>query len=245
MAEREFRTITTETAKLELRSVEGEGLPIIEGYAAVFGVLSDDLGGFRERIAVGSFDRSLDERPDAIKAFHNHDQNIVLGSTRKSTLALQSDGYGLRSQISPPDNEWGRPVVDAIERGDIEGMSFGFSVPAGGESWTEAGDTEDGHAIRDVTEIKLFEVSTVSGWPAYPQTSVGVRALADSLGVEESVLDGAFRALVAPDGELTEEQHELLMSAITKRTSAPFIRPSVVEAQQQMLRRARELGVEA
>ena len=243
MADREYRTLSVETAKLELRAAEGDKLPVIEGYAAVFDALSDDLGGFYERIHAGAFTRTLGERPDAIKAFHNHDQNIVLGSTRKGTLVLEQDNYGLRSLIAPPDNEWGRPVVDAIERGDIEGMSFGFAVPPDGESWED--EAEDGHGIRDVTEIKLFEVSTVSGWPAYPQTSVGVRALADQLGVEDTTLEAAFRALLDPKGELDEEQHELLMSAITKRTSRPYIRPTVVEAQQLMLKRARELGLEA
>lgn len=243
MADREVRTISVETASLELRSEEGRDLPTIYGYSAVFNVLSDDLGGFRERLAPTVFDRTLSERGDSIKAFHNHDTNIVIGSTRKGTLELHTDDVGLAHRIVPPNNEWGRPVVDAIERGDIEGMSFGFALGRpDAETWSEA---EDGSHIRDVDEAKLYEVSTVSGWPAYPQTSVGVRALADSLGVEESVMDSALRALVSPDGELTDEQHEMLMRAITQRTHRPFVPPTVAESRQRMAVLAERLGIDA
>ena len=121
ISKREVRVIT-DAAELQLRTVKGQALPEITGYSAVFGQLSDDLGGFRERLGPNTFDRTLLERPDAIKAFHNHDSNIVIGSTRKGTLELQTDEHGLAHRIQPPDNEWGRPVVDAIERGDIEGM---------------------------------------------------------------------------------------------------------------------------
>jgi HK97 family phage prohead protease len=243
MTEREIRTITTEVAGLELRSEDGRNLPNIYGYSAVFNVLSDNLGGFRERLAPTAFDRTLEERPDAIKAFHNHNQDIVIGSTRKGTLELSTDERGLSHRISPPDNEWGRPVVDAIERGDVEGMSFGFALGhPGAETW---GEGEDGLSVRDVSEVKLFEISTVSGWPAYPQTSVGVRALADALGVEESTLDAAFRALVNPDGELTNEQHEMLMRAITKRTHTPYVPPTVAESRARMAVLRERLGIDA
>lgn len=242
MSEREIRTIAVEAAGLELRSEEGRNLPTIYGYSAVFNVLSDDLGGFRERLAPTVFDRTLSERGESIKAFHNHDTNIVIGSTRKGTLELSTDNHGLAHRILPPDNEWGRPVVDAIERGDIEGMSFGFAL--GNPDAARWSEDEIG-AVRDVDEAKLYEVSTVSGWPAYPQTSVGVRALADALGVEESVLDAAFRTLVDPAGELTNEQHEMLMRAITKRTHTPFVPPTVAESRQRMAALRERLGIDA
>lgn len=224
---------------LELRTEEGRSLPTIYGYSAVFNSLSDDLGGFRERIQPSAFNKTLQERSDAIKAFHNHNPDIVIGSTRKNTLELSTDDHGLAHRIQPPDNAWGRPVVDAIERGDIEGMSFGFSLGSRKDEhdpdnpsvrWQQDGDV----AIRDLLEVRLYEVSTVSSWPAYPATTVGVRALAEELSVEDTELRDAFAVLAQPDGTLTDEQHQLLMRAITLRYSNHYIAPEVSRAQQML-----------
>src|SRR5574338_458273 len=112
-------------ADLDLRvTAEGNGLRF-RGYAAVFDQLSEDLGGFRERIVPGAFTKTLRESR-AIKMFLNHNSDIVLASTNKGTLRLSEDERGLLAEADLPDNEWGRPVADAIRRGDINSMSFGF-----------------------------------------------------------------------------------------------------------------------
>jgi HK97 family phage prohead protease len=176
----ETRTIDVKTAGLELRARD-KGLPSIVGYAAVFNVDSDNLGGYKEHIKPGAFTRTLQHRghgegADPIKSFHNHNQDIVLGSTQATpaTLRLEQDDNGLWSETSPPDNEWGRPIVQAIERGDIDGMSIGFRVPQDGAVWAMA---DDGVERREVSQIILAEVSTVSGWPAFPQTTTELRSL--------------------------------------------------------------------
>jgi len=226
----------------ELRSEAGHNLPTIYGYSAVFGVLSDDLGGFRERFAATSFDRTLSERGDSIKAFHNHNSDVVIGSTRKGTLELSADDHGLAHRIVPPDNEWGRPVVDAIERGDVEGMSVGFSLGnPDAATWSEGDDGQ----IRDVSEVKLFEISTVSSWPAYPQTSVGVRALADAVQVEDTVMRSALAALTADSPELTGEQHDLLQRAINACVPTPYVNPQTVEMLARRAALAHRLGYES
>lgn len=51
-----------------------------------------------------------------------------------------------------------------MQRGDVHSMSFGFSVPRGGDSWSEDGSS------RELREIILHEVSVVTGFPAYPAT---------------------------------------------------------------------------
>lgn len=199
MADFETHTIDLATAGLELRNKEGAGLPRITGYAAVFG-LSDNLGGHKEKVLPGAFTRTLEHRgggqgSDPIKAFHNHNQDIVIGSTHAAppTLRVEQDDTGLAHEIDPPDNAWGRPIIDAIERGDIDGMSIGFRVPQDGAVW--ATDV-DGTEVREISQIILAEVSTVSGWPAFPQTSVEVRSLmAELLGVEtEEVPDTTDKA---------------------------------------------------
>lgn len=167
---------------MEVRSVGG-GLEF-RGYAAVFNQWSEDLGGFREVIAPGAFTRSLNGAKNGgrdIKMFLNHDQRVVLGSTRAKTLRLSEDERGLLAEATLPDNEWGRPVRDAVVRGDVSSMSFGFAIDKPGvhDSWTPD------HKERTLRDIRLFEVSPVTGWPAYPSTDASVRALVDSIDWED------------------------------------------------------------
>jgi phage head maturation protease len=63
-------------------------------------------------------------------------------------------------------------VYSAIKRGDVDGCSFAFTVPEGGDTWEENGGT----ILRTLKRVKLFELGPVL-WPAYPAgTSVGARA---------------------------------------------------------------------
>ncbi len=63
--------------------------------------------------------------------------------------------------------------MTSIERGDIDQMSFGFRVKAGGQEWSEEGE----EVIRTLTDVALFDVSPVT-FPAYQETDVAVRSLA-------------------------------------------------------------------
>lgn len=142
--------------------------PKIRGHAAVFNSLSLDLGGFREVIAPGAFAASLEQD---IRALWNHDTSLPLGRTRAGTLTLEEDAVGLAVEIDPPSSPAGQNAVEAIRRGDVSQMSFGFIVEE--ESWVrgENGDPD----LRTLERINLLEVSPVT-FPAYPETDVAVRA---------------------------------------------------------------------
>jgi HK97 family phage prohead protease len=111
-----------------------EGVPRIAGHAALFDTMSEDLGGFRERIRPGAFAASLAE--DDVRALFNHAPNVILGRNRAGTLRLSEDAQGLRIEIDPPDTQAARDLMVPIARGDVTQMSFGFSVPAGGQVWS-------------------------------------------------------------------------------------------------------------
>lgn len=154
-------------ARMEVRQ-EGER-PVLRGYAAVYGQWSEDLGGFRERIAPGAFGRALAGAD--VRALWNHDSAFVLGRTKAGTLRLRDDEHGLFVEIDPPDSLLGQAWVESVRRGDVSQMSFAFSIEKAEHTWGEDGTREQ--TLRDVT---LFEVSPVT-FPAYPQTELDVRAL--------------------------------------------------------------------
>ena len=64
---------------VELRVETREEKPVIIGHASVFDTLSENLGGFREKVAPGAFDDVLN---DDVRALFNHDSNLILGRTK-------------------------------------------------------------------------------------------------------------------------------------------------------------------
>ena len=157
------------TAELRVKR-NGDELPKIEGYAAVFDKNSEDMG-FIERIAPGAFKNSL--KTSDVRALFNHDSNIILGRSTAGTLELKEDKKGLFMSVTPPDTQLVRDMVlSPIERGDVTQQSFGFTVQS--DDW-DYRDNEP--SIRTITEIKeLFDVSPVT-FPAYPDTAVALRSL--------------------------------------------------------------------
>lgn len=138
----------------------------IEGYAATFNSEAR-LGGFTETIAPGAFRSAL---AGDVLAMLDHDPGKVLGRTRSGTLRLSEDSKGLAFSLDLPDTQAGRDILALAERGDLGGMSFGFMVPKGGETW-------DG-TKRTLRSIGLKEISVVQAWPAYPDTEIALRAMA-------------------------------------------------------------------
>lgn len=203
----------TNEVTFELRAVEGGDGMTFTGYAAVFNSPSEPLP-FIERIAPGAFKRSLKARND-IKLLWNHDTGSVLGSTRAGTLKLEEDNYGLRVTAILPDTNLGRDVRTLVQRGDVNAMSFGFSVPAGGDSWNAEG-TE-----RTLKSVRIFEVSVVA-YPAYSSTA-GTAAVRSFDGVaKRAEVDAdqlADAMLAIEDGkDLSLEQSELLTKVIQRLT---------------------------
>lgn len=136
------------------------------GYAAVFHSEAR-IADFRELIRPGAFTESLRTRQD-ILALVDHDTSRVLARTKSGTLELSEDAKGLRFELSLPATQAGRDVLALAERGDLGGASFGFLVREGGEQWN--GNT------RELTAVDLMEISIVSAWPAYPDTTVAARS---------------------------------------------------------------------
>jgi HK97 family phage prohead protease len=165
-----------------------DGRPVLTGYAVRYNTLSVDLGGFRETILPGAFDKVLNRQRGKgdVVALFNHDPNQLLGRTSSGTLELSSDDKGLRYSVTLPNTELGRTIAELVARSDLRGSSFAFTVPSDGkgEQWTQGEDGKPRRAIREVSG--LFDVSVVTH-PAYPSstTSVARRSLEAWLASQE------------------------------------------------------------
>ena len=137
----------------------------LEGYAATFGNSAAIGGRFVETIARGAFAASLRGRGD-ILALVDHDPARVLARTRSGTLRLAEDTRGLAFDLDVPDTGAGRDVLALAERGDLGGMSFGF---------TAVDEHRDGDR-RELRAVELHEISVVLAWPAYEGTVIQARA---------------------------------------------------------------------
>lgn len=148
----------------EIRAVKDGDKLVLDGYAAVFNSRSEDLGGFTEIVMPGAFAKTLKEKPD-IRALWNHNADFILGRTKAKTLELNEDKTGLHMRVVLSDTEQGKYFYDAVDRGDIDGMSFGFRTVK--DAWIKG--TDGKMPTRELHEVELFEVSPVA-FPAYPDT---------------------------------------------------------------------------
>lgn len=168
----ERRMLGLPTARIELR-VADDGTKQIRGYAAVYydGTKGTEYRlwrGMVERIALGAFD---DVIGDDVRALFNHDSNMVLGRTVSKTARIFADSIGLGFEITPPESR--ADVVEAVERGDVTGSSFSFSVYGDGGkiSYTTEGEIE----VRTIEKVSdLFDVGPVT-FPAFDKTTAFVR----------------------------------------------------------------------
>lgn len=145
---------------------EEGGKPRISGYAAMYNTFSEDLGGFRTRIAPGFFDKVL--LAADCRFLVNHDPNLIMGRTSSGTLKLTADAKGLHFDADPPDSEMARHYMASIARGDMDGCSFTCDISI--DQWDFSGEVP----IRTLIECAgLYDAGPVT-YPAFRDTSVSV-----------------------------------------------------------------------
>lgn len=169
------RAVTLPFEDVEWRD-SGNGTDFtLRGHAAVFGRLSEDLGGFREMLEPGAFRDALRGSPD-VRLLLNHDANFVMARTASGTLELREDAIGLHVWARVAPLQWVADLRTSMQRGDIDQMSFAFTIRDGGDDWAIA---EDGTVVRTIRAggvEELFDTSVVT-FPAYPQTDAAMRSV--------------------------------------------------------------------
>jgi HK97 family phage prohead protease len=175
-----------------VRAVDnGDGLTL-DGYAAVWDTptrIDSWEGCFDEQLARGSFKKTIRETTPVLQ--FDHGRHMLIGSMPIGRIdSLEEDDRGLHVIARLSDNWLIEPVRDAIRDKAVNGMSFRFEVVR--DQWFDnAGvklspaevdqlsyDPGDrGPLKRTITELKCRELGPVV-FPAYVETSVGVRARA-------------------------------------------------------------------
>jgi HK97 family phage prohead protease len=213
-AEERFDMRNIETRALPMGdfavSDDEDGQKTFSGYAALFNQPSAGLP-FVEIIAPGAFKRTLSRASAGSKIISflfGHDETRALATTASGRLMLSEDERGLRveAKLDPSDPDAAGVISKLTHEAAAMGMSFGFAVPANGDSWE--GDK------RTLKEISLFEVSVLSAGqtPAYPATLglTAVRKLsADKIGVEAERLMDTLESIKAAR-ELSEDDLQVI-----------------------------------
>ena len=181
--------------KIEIRNSKGtvsraEGdSRRVEGLAVVFDSWSEDLGGFREKIDRGALDGVI-ARSDVFALLDHRRDRGILGRCKRGdqvSLQLEVRDDGLHYAFEAPETALGNEVLSCLERGEIDGSSFAFTVLE--DQWERVGDEYQ----RTITKIdELYDVSPVYS-PAYSQTTCDLRGL-DQLKAEERAAEERHQA---------------------------------------------------
>lgn len=158
----------------EVRAEETEEGNIITGRPIVYDTRTD-IGCYDELIERGALDRT--DLTD-VRFLVNHDfSRIPLARSRRNNgnstmfLSVDDQGMNIRVTLDTENNSEARALYSAVQRGDISGMSFCFSVSD--EEWD---DLDSDHPTRRIKAISsVVEVSAVT-FPAYDSTDIQARS---------------------------------------------------------------------
>lgn len=206
----------TRMGALECRARDdGTAGKVISGHFAIFDSLSEPVwDSFKEEIKTPAFNRTLKEADDILALIH-HDPKSVLGSTAARTLDLQVDKTGLAGSAYPVDSPENVGLMMNMEKGNIRGASFGFFAVS--TKWRQ----ENGWDIREVWDLDLVEV-TVTAFPAFKATSLGVRSYLEGFKKEDKNLITRALNRIEHKLDIIDEDRDILMEY---RTSLLTILP--------------------
>lgn len=190
---RERRTVAFEA---ELREEDGKAEFV--GHAAVFNRKANIADLFLEQVAPDAFRKTIQESD--VRMLFNHNPDLVLARNRSGTLRLSQDDVGLKTEADLDRRQtYANDLSIAMERGDVDQMSFGFRVVK--DEWDF--DSHD-LPLRTIVEAQLFDVSPVT-YPAYVETDAAIRSEAFDL--------------VAEKLGLTDEQRTEILSRLARGES--------------------------
>lgn len=155
------------SVQLQVRDTQtaNDGSHVISGTAVVFDQPSEAMP-FIEYVSPLAFN-NVDF--SSVQLLYNHDFSSILARVDASTLEITVDTKGLNFTATLPNTQLGNDTFVNIENGNLQGLSFGFTIAD--DSW---GLDNDGNEVHTINQIdQLFELS-LTPIPAYQETSVKI-----------------------------------------------------------------------
>lgn len=179
-----------------------ENKMIVEGKAIAYDsetiLFKDGDTEYKEVIKKGAFtDANL---KDAFFKYNHSDQTMVMARYKNKTLVFdeRDDGVYIKAELA--NTTAGRDLYELIKRGDIDKMSFAFSIKE--ETYNQETRTWSVDKID-----KIYDVAAVP-MPAYEDTEIYARRLED------------VETLKAKAMELADLERKQLLENMRKETKA-------------------------
>ncbi len=163
-------------ALLEPTNNDDENKQLVEGYAAVFNqrtlIWQSEYSGWKYMEVIDRNAFVGADMKDTVFKYNHGDIAMILARANNNTLTMNTDDIGLRISADIIDTNNGTDVYKLIKRGDLNKMSFAFTVKS---ERTEA-DKENKIYTRTITAFdKIYDVAVVD-FPAYDGTSIQARS---------------------------------------------------------------------
>jgi HK97 family phage prohead protease len=198
----EYRNFSVKEARAEIKEQEGKRYLVGK---IPYESLSQDLGGFKETIKRGAFNKTLQDGAD-VRALVNHDDSRILGRIKNGTLQLEDREDGLYCTVELGNQSYANDLWESIQRDDVNTLSFGFRTIK--DTWTKDSGRQQ---TRYLNEVQLLEVSFGVVFPAYEATDSQAvyRSLYNQAGLDFDLINSAI-AKIQNKEELAPEEAEAL-----------------------------------
>ena len=194
-------SVVKEQREFRMENAEYEG-NTIRGYAAVYNSDSEWMGGFYEQIEAGAFDSVLD---NDVRAYFNHDENLLLGRVSSGTLRISTDKRGLFYEVDLPNTTYANDLVELMKRGDVNQSSFAFLIEK--DRWEQ----RDGLTYRIIEKVsRLLDVSPVAQ-PAYPEATSELKTRDLETEAKEETQSAAANDVASEKAEAKEDDSTLYL----------------------------------
>ena len=194
-------SVVREQREFRMENTEHNG-NTIRGYAAVYNSDSEWMGGFYEQIERGAFDGVMN---DDVRAYFNHDENLLLGRVSSGTLRIGTDARGLFYEVDLPNTTYANDLVELMKRGDVNQSSFAFLIDA--DRWEQ----RDGKTYRIIEKVsRLLDVSPVAQ-PAYPDATSELKTRDLKTEVKEESQSAATENVASETAESATEDFNLYL----------------------------------
>jgi uncharacterized protein len=194
-------SVVKEQREFRMESAEYDG-NTIRGYAAVYNSDSEWMGGFYEQIEAGAFDSVLD---NDVRAYFNHDENLLLGRVSSGTLRIGTDKRGLFYEVDLPNTTYANDLVELMKRGDVNQSSFAFLIEK--DRWEQRGGT----TYRIIEKVsRLLDVSPVAQ-PAYPDATSELKTRDLETETKEEIETAAAENTASESVEPKEEDSNIYL----------------------------------